>query len=303
MSRDQSIGPDPQWHLPPTLLAAYANGQAGPTDAWSAEAHLVACSLCRAELALVTAPPHRAAISDVRSALLAALPAQAPARATRWVTLPSSARLALRPSSVVAVVLTLAVALLLNAAWLSGADLDVTGSGLLWLVAPVLPLGGVALCSVGEHDPWREAVLATPSAGLRLILWRTAVVLAVAVPSAALAGLLLGAVGPALWLLPCLALTTVTLALGTLVGLGRAAAAVATLWCTGALTPALISSGGQVSRALQEHIQTNSYATTTVFSTPAQGMWAVVALTAIAVLVLRRHSYEQLPRAAGARAV
>ena len=67
------------------------------------------------------------------------------------------------------------------------------------------------------------------------------------------------------------------------------------------LLPALVSSGGNVSTALRQHALTASYSTTTLFSSAAQGVWAGVALAALAVLVLRRHSYERLPRAAGTR--
>jgi hypothetical protein len=285
--------------LSPVLVLAYANGQAGPVDAWSAEAHLVSCSLCRAELALALRPTQRTEIDQVRDSLLASLPAQArrPAR----LAVPPLWRLVLQPSAILTVLLVLAVALLLDAVSLHVARLDATGGGFLWLVAPVLPLGGVALSSVGERDPWREAVLATPSAGLHLILWRTAAVIAVALPSAMIAGLSLGAVGPALWLLPCLAMTTTALALGTLIGLERASGVVASLWCVLALGPALLRSGGSIADTFKQEVLSASYWTTTVFSSSAQGLWAAVALTALAVLVLRRNAYQQLPRAVGMR--
>jgi hypothetical protein len=290
-----------QWHLSPVLLAAYANGQAGPADAWSAEAHLVSCSLCRAELALVLRPAQRTEIDEVRGSLLASLPAQArrPAR----LAVPPLWRLILQPSAILTVLLVQTAALLLNTVWLRVAELDVTGGGFLWLIAPMLPLGGVALCSVGERDPWREAVLAAPSAGLRLVLWRTAAVIAVALPSAIVTGVLLGSVGPALWLLPCLALTTTALALGSLIGLERACAVVATGWCVLALGPALLRSSGSLTGAFTQHIFSTSYSTTTVFSAVAQELWAAVALTALVVLMLRRNSYQQLPRAVGKRAI
>jgi hypothetical protein len=300
--RSPTPAPGQQWHLSPVLLVAYANAQAGPADAWSAEAHLVSCSLCRAELALVLRPSQRTEIDQVRSSLLAALPTQA-RRPARLPAVSPMWRLILRPPAILTVLLVLAVALLLNALWLRLAQLDATGGGILWLIAPVLPLGGVALCSVGERDPWREAVLATPSAGLRLILWRTAAVVAVALPSATIAGLILGSAGPALWLLPCLALTTTALALGTLIGLERACGVVAGLWCALALGPALLRSGGSVADAFKQHALSASYSTSTVFSTPAQELWAAITLTALAVLVLRRNSYQQLPRAVGKRAI
>jgi hypothetical protein len=300
--RSSTPAPDQQWHLSPVLLVAYANGQAGPADAWSAEAHLVSCSLCRAELALALRPTQRVEIDQVRGALLSSLPAQPRPRSSRLRAMPPLWRLVLQPPAILTVLLVLGMALLLNAVWLHVSRSDAAGGGILWLVAPVLPLGGVALCSVGERDPWREAVLAAPSAGLRLILWRTAAVLAVALPSATAAGLAFDAVGPALWLLPCLALTTTALALGTLVGLERASGVVAGLWCALALGPALMRSGGSVADAFRQQLVSASYSTSTVFSTSAQELWVAVALTALAVLVLRRNSYQQLPRAVGKRA-
>src|SRR6185369_13540215 len=90
--------------------------------------------------------------------------------------------------------------------------LDVTA---VQLFAPVLPAFGVAV--------------ATPRAGLYLIARRTLAVLLVVLPVLGVAGWLTGT-ALALWLLPSLAFTTGTLALGGLIGLTRAAYALVALW-------------------------------------------------------------------------
>ena len=93
------------------------------------------------------------------------------------------------------------------------------------LAAPVLPLLGVAASWSRVFDPAYDLVAATPAAGLSLLLRRTAVVLAVIVPAALLAGVVTDADGVATWLLPCLALTAAALALGSVTGLVRATSA------------------------------------------------------------------------------
>jgi hypothetical protein len=98
---------------------------------------------------------------------------------------------------------------------------------LLLALAPLAPVAGVAL-SYGVHaDPLHEIAAATPSGGLRLILTRTAAVLAVSLPLLTLTGLLLpaaGAPGAAAWLLPGLALTLASLTLAGWVGCRAATA-------------------------------------------------------------------------------
>ena len=129
--------------------------------------------------------------------------------------------------------------------WLAG------GGSWLALVAPVLPVLGVGLAYGPGLDPAFELTAATPSGGLRLVLWRTVSVLLVAVPAALLVQAT-GLVGPlgaarfgdasprlAAWLTPALVLTLATLALGSLVGLPRASWLVGAVWALGALLPVL----------------------------------------------------------------
>ncbi len=315
------------WHVPPARLAAYAAGRADDADAWSTEAHVTACPPCRTELAAALAGqgpgPALAVLEGVRRRVLADPPAPAVPlgrRTARWGARRPRVHAAwlARPLSLAAVLLAVLAAVGLALSARAGLVTDSAGSAvLLWLLAPLVPLAGVALCSAGDGDPWREVLLSTPSAGLRLVLWRTATVLAVAVPAALGAGALVDATGsppapgaaagsaqwPVLWLLPCLGLTATTLAAGTVVPLGRAAALVAALWCAAVAGPAVAAVGADV-RGVVAHLAAAAPGTgdlPLVTGTGAQAAWAALAVVAAALAVARRRSYEQLPPAAGRR--
>lgn len=305
MSRRRDLLPAPaaeQWHAAPVLLAAYAGGRTGPLDSWSLEMHLVSCAMCRAELALVLDANDRVTLDQARSLVLAGVPtALRPAvhTARRWppacaaasTGLTAHARLVLQPAALASVVLAVLCAVGLDV--LARVDGQPGRGGLLWLLAPALPLAGVALCSVRDADPWREAVLATPSAGLRLTLWRTAAVLVVAVPGSVGVGLTMGGPRPVLWLLPCLALTVLTLALGTAIALERSAALLGASWCALVLTPALVdSSSGSLEAVRSLAVSPTSFPA--LGAGEAQAVWGAVLVAAALVLVHRRTSYGQL---------
>jgi len=293
------------WHAAPALLAAYAGGRAGPVDSWSLEMHLVSCALCRAELALAMRPVEQATLDAVRARILAdtsTSPQPVTGRARRTPAVPglgaplawtARARLVLQPAALAAVLVAVLLAVGLDLLTRgSGPAGGTGGGGLLWLLAPALPLGGVALCSVRDGDACGEAILATPSAGLRLTLWRTLAVLAVSVPAAIAVGAAIGAPQPGLWLLPCLALTSTALALGTIIGLERAAAVSGGAWCALVLGPALLDSGALGLTELQGLAAAATDAP--ALGPVAQGLWAAAAVTAALVLVHRRVSYEHL---------
>lgn len=163
---------------------------------------------------------------------------------------------------------------------------------LLLAVAPVVPIAGVAL-SYGAHaDPLHEIAAATPSAGLRLVLTRTAAVLAVSLPLLTLAGFLLpssGAPGAAAWLLPGLALTLASLALAGYVGLRAATAVTGGGWLCAVLAPVLTADGRLTARLAE---QVSGY----LGGAPAQGGWAAAAVLCAALLTARRSAYDRLER-------
>lgn len=299
MTSPASSPTPPPWHVTDALALRYAEGAAAETDAWSLEKHVESCSPCAGRVsAAVRAGAAGPALAAVRAELLASVghrPAPAPAPAAAPVParhpLGGSARLwwaagpALRGSWVVAVALVLGGAFALA----YGAGFQGARS---WLLAasPVLPLAGVAV-SYGRHaDPLYEITAATPSGGLRLLLTRTAAVLAVCVPLLTAGGALLppvaGFPGAAAWLLPGLALTLATLALGSFVGCRAAAATLAGGWLLAVTGPLLGQQGADTGGAA---------VLVRYFSGPvAQGSWAVAALACAALLVLRRRSFDHL---------
>ncbi|MFF9865985.1 zf-HC2 domain-containing protein [Streptomyces sp. NPDC013953] len=310
------------WHVDAALAARYADGSASEPDAWSLEKHVERCGRCAALVsAAVRGSAAGPALAEVRGALLAlaapeAAPAAGPvaaagpvstaqapapvpaggpagpgrARVSRVGRLAWAAGPALRGAWIVAVLLVVAGALAL--AYGGGVD---GVRPLLLALAPVVPLAGVAV-SYGRHaDPLHEIAAATPSGGLRLLLTRTAAVLAVCVPLLTAAGAVLpaeaGAPGAAVWLLPGLALTLAALALGSYVGCRTAAAAVAVAWLAVVAGPALgeafpfpsdAAAGGAPARYLS--------------GSAAQGGWAAAAAVCAGLLALRRRSFDHLER-------
>lgn len=297
--RRQSKSDGASWHASTALLAAYARGLAGPVDAASLESHLVQCPLCRAELHLVLSAEDEALLRVVRDRVVSASQAVTTVRQGRtrmlgpWVS--PWWRLVLQPDSLVAAVVAVAMAGLLDVLSLMGTGATVSRAqgGLLWLVAPALPLAGLALCAVRRADPWGEALLSTPSAGLRLTLWRALLVLAVAIPLAAGLGMLLGAASPVVWLLPCLGLTTAALALGTVLPLERACVGLGALWCLVSIGPPLARAGGISAMTLRD-LAAGVHTSQFLFGGVAQQVWIFVAAVAAVLLVLRRAAYEQM---------
>ncbi|MEM9565655.1 MAG: zf-HC2 domain-containing protein [Actinomycetota bacterium] len=105
----------------------------------------------------------------------------------------------------------------------------------LLLVAPLVPVIGVALAYGTEADPAHEIALATPVRGLRLILTRAAAVLAFSTFWLAITAILAPGRQPMAfaWLLPALGLTSATVALMTVLRPRLAAATTSGLWVLG----------------------------------------------------------------------
>ncbi len=153
-----------------------------------------------------------------------------------------------------------------------------TGSLVFFLaLAPIVPVLGVGLAYGPGIDPAHDMTVATPISGFRLLLLRSISVLATSVVFGGVASLLgstqegLEIVG---WLLPSLALTTITLALSSVINTRAAAAVTAAGWLT------VVS------------IVANAAAELTMFGAPAQVAYLVVALGAAAVVYARRSAFD-----------
>ncbi|MGA5299808.1 hypothetical protein ACPCHT_07760 [Nucisporomicrobium flavum] len=217
------------------VISRYAEGDADLDDAtvWSVEVHLEGCADCRARLAGSTTPDTRALLDRVAAAVDEGIEAgPRPARVRRawspvrrrWLVWAAAPWLGMTLSA-------LACAVLLSVAL---PDLP----SLVLLLAPVAPLPGVAVAWSRRADPAWELIAGAPGAGLMMLLRRTATVLAVVVPALALAG-----VGTreslALMLLPSLACTAATIALGGRFGVRRAALWVGATWAAAVVLPSI----------------------------------------------------------------
>lgn len=149
----------------------------------------------------------------------------------------------------------------------------------LLLLAPMLPVLGVALAYGTAADPSHEMQVATPMHGLRLIAIRAMTVLVVSIAMVTMLSLLGEATRPvaAAWLLPAIAATTATLALMTLRPPRQAAVIVALTWFAAVV----------IARSIADD-------PLAAFRAAGQVASLVVALAALAVTVARRARFEQL---------
>ncbi|MER6911652.1 zf-HC2 domain-containing protein [Streptomyces sp. NPDC000594] len=287
------------WHVTDGLALRYADGSVAEPDAWSLEKHIEGCGGCAARVsAAVRRGPAGPELDLIRAALLDGARTSAPSRTAPAPGRAASSRMAGRAARIawaagpavrgawpLALAAVIGVALLLAYGMGSPA-----ARPLLLALSPVMPLLGVALSYGRYADPLHEITASTPSGGLRLLLTRAAVVLLVSLPLTAAAGALLPTLpadaavpGPALWLLPGLALTLAALALGSFVGCGRAATGLACGWLL--LVGPLL---GPVPRRVTEEV------TGLIAGPAAQAGWAVAALLSAGLLILRRSSFDRL---------
>ncbi|MGW3959225.1 zf-HC2 domain-containing protein [Amycolatopsis sp. NPDC005003] len=256
-------------HAPERLIAAYVAGEDLPGDQlWGLEAHLEACRACRARLAEVA--PAQPVVDLVWHRLSPEIGLPVVPRRRRWRWLDTWVTPAMAPWLAMIAAVTLA-AVLLDSVWA-----EVVRVPAVQLFAPVLPVLGVAASWARGLDPAYEVVTATPRAGLYLIVRRTAAVLVVVLPVLGVAGWLTGT-QPALWLLPSLAFTTGTLALGGLIGVSRAAYALVAVWVAIVVLPAFVQR--------QEAFS---------LGTGALPVWAAVFALTTVVVVLRGPAFTRL---------
>lgn len=219
------------WHAH-DLLAAYAAGTLPPPHVASVEEHVAACPSCRESLAGHVATDRLERVWAGVAVALHAPPATSVERLLLRLRVPSAtARLVAAtagPSLSWLAATTIALTFALAAAHASG----VRGVMAFLLIAPVLPVLGVAAGYGPGLDPAEELVTASPTDGFRLLLLRATAVVGPSTVLTGLAALALPVGGwvSAAWLLPSLALTSLTLALGRWVRLPVAAGALTAAW-------------------------------------------------------------------------
>ena len=225
-------GGNQRWHVSSAALSDWVDGVAGSVVSMSVEQHVATCASCQATVAQRV--PSATVAAEWEGVLEEIEKPPAP-RTERLLV-----RLGVRPSDAV----VMAAAGTLRTAWFTGmvAMLGFTmvaallgrdgGVWLFLLVAPLIPVAGVAAVYGPSADPLFEAVQATPYSMIRLALLRTSWVLVTSVPATFAAGLLLPTstlvtVG---WLLPALGFVVAVVTASSWVDPDQAATAVAACW-------------------------------------------------------------------------
>ncbi len=149
----------------------------------------------------------------------------------------------------------------------------------LLLLAPLVPVLGVAFSYGVESDPAHEASLATPMRGIRLLITRAAVIMAVSMGVLGLVSLMAPGRSPwaFAWVLPAFAVTTLALALMTVLTPRRAAGVAAAVWIVGVFLARAVSSD-----------------LLAAFGAQGQALMLVSTIAALAVVWLRREQFDRL---------
>lgn len=269
------------WHADEALVSRYARGEIDEVTAMSLEAHLATCAVCRSKLTKFVDPER---LQRGWEAVLSAIdaPRRGPLEAAlaRIGVDDGTARLvaatpSLRASWLAAVSVALGFAFA-AALW------SVSGLLVFLVVAPLLPVIGVAAAYGPGVDPTYEIGLAAPLSSFRLLLLRAAAVLATTTVLAGLAGVALGMMSPrpgwiaAAWLLPALGLTLGSLALSTVIAPLRAAGAISLAWVVVAV---VVTAPASDKLAL--------------FRSPGQIVFALLAVMAGLAVAWRQKAFEQ----------
>jgi hypothetical protein len=221
------------WHVDPEALQGWVDGVAGPLASVSVEQHVQHCGHCQAAVTELLPATLRSSWDDV----LAAVEVPRPGWVQRFLL-----RLGLSHSDS----LIVASGPTLRVPWILGTIgvlffvlvatvyADVNAPGLFLLVAPLIPLAGVAVAYGPASDPSYEAVLTSPYPMVRLALLRTVSVLTTSVPLVIGAGLLLptSTLVAVAWLLPAAGFIAVVLTASNWVEPSYAAVAVGVSWFT-----------------------------------------------------------------------
>jgi hypothetical protein len=268
------------WHADPATLARYAEGQIDEARAFSIEAHVLACDECRITLARsVDATRLNHVWSGVHAGMHAPKPKVIEHLLRRLGTPDHYARLlAATPSLSASWLLSVSVAL----AFALIASHNRTENPLPFLIiAPLLPLAGVAASYSPGLDPTHEIGIASPLRGSTLLMVRSAAVFAVTTILAGLAALALPHIGwtAAAWVLPALGLSVASLALSTWIPPVWASGLVGTIWVGGVI--ATLARPG-LTRAQQ----------LAWFKPAAQVTFCVIAVAAAAVAIIRGDRYD-----------
>jgi hypothetical protein len=268
------------WHVDDDTMIGYARGRVSLSLGASVETHLLACAECRDLLRGAVAAVEVDRLERLWDGVAARVDAPRPRLLERLFRLAGVSEDTAR---------LLAATPVLGASWLSAmaaalgfavfaalaAGASDRGTLLFLTVAPILPVLGVAAAFHRGVDPTYEIALAAPYPAFRLLLLRSAAVAAVTGTAAVVAGLLLPhrSLTAAAWLLPALALTSLTLVVARRIDVAYAATGVVAAW---------------VLIVVLSHLNVGRFA---AFGLAAQLACLAVAGVSLVVLVAGRHRY------------
>ena len=264
------------WHADSQLIERYARGDLDDARVFSLEAHLLACSACRDEVAEHADRDRLDRVwAELEELVDAPIPGVVERLLLRLGVSDHLARLlAATPSLTVSWLVAVAAALAFAAA---GAHWSERGVLLFLALAPLLPLAGVGAAYGPGLDPTYEIGVAAPIRSFRLLLVRSTAVLVTTTALAALAALALPGFDwrVAAWLLPALGLTVASLALLTYVSPLAAFGSLAFLWI------ALVTMSAVAAD--------DNFA---AFRAPAQTAFLVLTAVAAVVVARRREAFD-----------
>lgn len=263
------------WHVETDVLHRYQTGTVDRVTAASLEAHVTECAECRDGLLVDTDWVERswAGVADrvepgppgVVERVLTSVGVRQ--HLARVISLSPAFRL----SFVLAVAMVMAFAV--------GASLsDPTGWAFRWflVLAPLLPVAGIAVAYGSLVDAAHELTISSPIDTFRLLMLRAITVLVVSIGIGLVAWPFVeapAAFGPSAWLTPALALTLITLALAS-----RFEA-----WVAGAT----VIGGWAVAMAIAFSWDLET------FDTRAQSFYLAAAIAAGLIVAARRQSYDR----------
>ena len=282
-------------HIDEQLLIGYCELSVTASTAAAIEAHLMSCASCRAELANVAISAQDGLMNQqsVWDGVLERVD-----RPTRSITERLLGAMRVRPDTAKLLATTpalrlawLAAVVLVAAFAVAAARIEADGPWLLLVIAPLLPVAGVATAYGPALDPTHEIGVAAPMSDLRLTLLRTLAVIATTIPPLAVAALVAPAGGWAVfgWVLPSFALVAITLALSTVTSPERAGAIAGLGWLVALVV--LIDrdrAGDFVDRSL-------------IFHSAGQTTLAVVAVIGAAIVATRKTCFDVMIMSGGRR--
>ena len=263
------------WHVSQEMMASYRDSASSDAASHSLELHLVECEPCRRIAA-------GAVESNRRDRIWARISEAVDMPKARWleealrrfgVNAHTARLIAMTPS--VQPSWLLAVATILALAAVAASSL---GPIPFLVVAPLVPVVGVAIAFGHPIDPVHEIGVASPTGGFRLVLIRASAVLMASIAISVVPGLFLREFRwMVVWLLPALACTLLVLVISTFTHLSTAAVVVSLLWVAGVTATELAASTPVAS-----------------FVGLAQLIFACAVLGLLTLLLLRRTSFERI---------